>query len=46
MRKAIAAILAVLLVFPLVYGALTMFSVSTWILDRSFYLGVVSDERL
>jgi hypothetical protein len=46
MRKAIAAILVVLLVVPLVYGTLSMFAVSTWILDRGFYLGLVSDDRL
>ncbi|MBN1835686.1 MAG: hypothetical protein JW820_07540 [Spirochaetales bacterium] len=46
MRKAAAVILVILLVVPLVLGALWLFSVSTWILDRGFYLQLVSDERL
>jgi len=46
MRKAIAVILVILLVTPLVLGTLSLFSVSTWVLDRDFYLDLVSDERL
>jgi hypothetical protein len=46
MRKAIAAILVGLLVFPLLLAALMAFSVSTWALNRGFYLQLVSDERI
>lgn len=46
MRKAIAAVLVVVLVFPLLLAALMTFSVSTWAFDRGFYLQLVSDERI
>jgi hypothetical protein len=46
MRQAIAVIMIILLVFPLVFAGLMSFSVSTWALDRGFYLQLVSDERI
>jgi hypothetical protein len=46
MRKSIAAVMAVVLVFPLVLATLLSFSIITWALDRSFYLEIVSDERI
>jgi hypothetical protein len=46
MRQAIGVIMTVLLVFPLVFASLMSFSVSTWALDRGFYLQLVSDERI
>ena len=46
MRQAIAVIMIVLLVFPLVFATMMSFSVSTWALDRGFYLQLVSDERI
>ncbi|MBN1836681.1 MAG: hypothetical protein JW820_12575 [Spirochaetales bacterium] len=46
MRKALAIILVIVFVTPLVMGTLSLFSVSTWLLDRGFYLELVSDERI
>jgi len=46
MRQAIAVIIIVLLVFPLIFAAMMSFSVGTWALDRDFYLQLVSDERI
>jgi hypothetical protein len=46
MRKAIAAVMVVVLVLPLLFAALLTFSVSTWAFDRGFYLQLVSDERI
>ncbi len=46
MRKAIAAVMVAVLVFPLLFAALMTFSVSTWAFDRGFYLQLVSDERI
>jgi len=46
MRQAIAVIMVILLVFPLVFATMMSFSVSTWALDRGFYLQLVSDERI
>jgi ABC-type maltose transport system permease subunit len=46
MRQAIAVIMIILLVFPLIFATMTSFSVSTWALDRGFYLQLVSDERI
>ncbi len=46
MRKAVALIVVTVVVFPLILAALMSFSVSTWALDRGFYLQLVSDERI
>jgi hypothetical protein len=46
MRQAIAVLMVVLLVFPLVFATMMSFSVSTWALDRGFYLQLVSEERI
>jgi hypothetical protein len=46
MRQAIAVIMIILLVFPLIFATMMSFSVSTWALDRGFYLQLVSDERI
>jgi hypothetical protein len=46
MRKVLALILIILIVFPLLLVTLMTFSVSTWILNRSFYLGLVSSDQL
>ena len=46
MRQVPAALIAVLLVFPLFLAALYAVGVSTWALDRDFYLRLVDDERL
>ena len=46
MRKAVAAVLVAVLVFPLLLAALMTFSVSTWVFNRGFYLQLVSDERI
>lgn len=46
MRKAVALILVVFLVVPLVSACLAVFSFGPWVLDRRFYLELVADERL
>jgi hypothetical protein len=46
MRKALAVLMIVLFAFPLIMAALMSFSVSTWALDRGFFLRLVSDERI
>jgi hypothetical protein len=46
MRKLLALFLAVVLVFPLALAALAVISVSTWVLDRSFYENLLGDTRL
>jgi len=46
MRQAIAVIMIILLVFPLIFATLMSFSVSTWAMDRGFYLQLLSDERI
>jgi hypothetical protein len=46
MRQAIAVVMVVLLVFPLIFATMMSFSVSTWVMDRGFYLQLVSDERI
>lgn len=46
MRQAIAVIMVILLVFPLIFAAMMSFSVGTWALDRGFYLQLASDERI
>ncbi len=46
MRKLIALFLIVVLVFPLTLATLTAISVSTWVLDRSFYEDLLGDTRL
>ena len=46
MRRLPAALIAVLLVFPLFVAALVSIGVSTWALDRDFYIGLVEDPRL
>ena len=46
MRKALAAVLVAVIVFPLLLAALMTFSVSTWAFNRGFYLQLVSDERI
>jgi hypothetical protein len=46
MRQAIAVIMVILLVFPLIFATMISFSVSTWAMDREFYLQLVSDDRI
>jgi hypothetical protein len=46
MRSVPAALIAVLLVAPLFLAALFTISVSTWVLDRDFYVSLIDDERL
>jgi hypothetical protein len=46
MRSVPAALIAVLLVVPLFLAALFTISVSTWVLDRGFYVSLIDDERL
>ncbi len=46
MRKIIALLLTIFLVFPLIMATLSVISVSSWVLDRGFYEGLLGDERL
>lgn len=46
MRKIPAVILILALVIPLLLATLTLFSVSTWVLKRSFYHELLGDPRL
>jgi hypothetical protein len=46
MRRLPAFLIAILFVFPFLLAALLTVSISTWALDRGFYAGLLSDERL
>jgi hypothetical protein len=46
MRRVPAILIVLFLACPLFFAALLTVSVSTWALDRNFYLGLLSDERL
>ena len=46
MRKLLALLLYVFIVFPLVLATLIVASVSTWALDREFYTNLLGDARL
>lgn len=46
MRKFLALLLAVVVVFPMIVAALSLIAISTWVLDRSFYESVLGDTRL
>ncbi len=46
MRKLLALFLVVVVVFPLVLAALSLLSVSSWVLDRRFYENMLGDVRL
>ena len=46
MRKLLALLLVVILVFPLTMATLSVISVSTWVLDRNFYTDLLGNERL
>ncbi len=46
MRKLLALLIIVMLVFPLLMATLSVMSVSQWVLDRSFYERLLGDRRL
>ncbi|NWG17548.1 MAG: hypothetical protein HXY41_13050 [Chloroflexi bacterium] len=46
MRKLLALTIIVLIFFPLVGAAITVLSLNPWILDRNFYISLLSDPRL
>jgi len=46
LRKLLAAALLLVLVLPLLYSALTLFSISDWLLRRSFYRELAGQEKL
>jgi hypothetical protein len=46
MRRVPAILIAVFLACPLLFTCLVTFSVSTWMLDRHFYLSLFDDARL
>ena len=46
MRKLLASLLVIVLVFPLTLATLSVISVSAWALDRSFYEDLLGDTRL
>lgn len=46
MRKSSALFILIVVFFPLALAAMTLTAIRPWILDRSFYERMVSDERL
>ena len=46
MRRVPAILIVIFFVVPLFFAALVTVGVSTWALDRSFYTGLLNDERL
>ena len=46
MRKLIAVILTICLVFPLLLASLTAFSTISWALDRTFYTGALDQDQV
>lgn len=44
MRKVIGVLFAIIFVFPLLLGALSVVSISTWIFDRDFYIEVLDNQ--
>jgi hypothetical protein len=46
MRKLSALFILIVVSIPLTVSALTLTSIRPWVLDRGFYEGIVSDERL
>ena len=46
MRRVPAILIVIFFVVPLLFAALATIGVSTWALDRSFYAGLMNDERL
>jgi hypothetical protein len=45
-RKIIAVCLLIVLVWPLLFGSLTLLSINSWVLDRNFYVNLLDDPRL
>jgi hypothetical protein len=45
-RRLPAFIIVIVFVFPVMLAALFTVGISTWVLDRGFYTGLLSDERL
>jgi hypothetical protein len=45
-RKVIAACLLIVLVWPLLFGSLTLLSINSRVLDRNFYVNLLDDPRL
>lgn len=45
-RRLIALFLAVTIVFPMILATLSVISVTSWALDREFYVDLLGDERL
>ncbi len=46
MRKLLALLLVIFLVFPLILATLSVLSISSWVLDRNFYTNLLDDTRL
>ena len=46
MRKFLAFLLTLALVFPLILAALTLVSVNSFILDRNFYIQTIDNEQV
>ncbi|HET7091553.1 MAG TPA: hypothetical protein VFL17_23220 [Anaerolineae bacterium] len=46
MRKVLAVLLIIFLVFPMILATLSTIAVSTWVLDRDFYTDLAGDPRL
>jgi hypothetical protein len=46
LRKLIALLLLIVLVWPLAFATLTLLSINSWVLDRNFYVDLLDDPRL
>jgi len=46
LRKLLAVALLLVLVMPLLHSALALFSISGWVLNRSFYHALLGEEKL
>ena len=46
LRRLLAVLLILVLVLPLLYSALTLFSISGWVLKRSFYREMLGEQKL
>jgi len=46
MRRVPAILIVLFLALPLLFAALLTVGISTWALDRGFYVGLIDDERL
>lgn len=46
LRRVIALLVVIFLVFPLIFTTLIVISINSWVLDRDFYVNLLDDPRL